>query len=74
MARTGRELAIAQGSQLAAQGLDTDPDAELVPNPLRQVYQAPAHNAVDRRGRAVLDYFDQRTAGGLNLEGSGLGP
>ncbi len=70
MARPGRELAIAQGPQLAAQGLDADPDAERVPNPLRQVYQAPAHNAVERRGRAVLDYFDQRLAlGAVQLGG-----
>ena len=39
MARAGRELAIAHRAQLAAQGLLGDRDAELLPEPLRQIDQ-----------------------------------
>jgi hypothetical protein len=55
MARTGRELAIVHGPQLARQGLLGDRDAELFPDPLDEVDQPPAHHAVDRRDRARID-------------------
>jgi hypothetical protein len=55
MARTGRELAIAQSPQLPAQGLLRDREAELLPEPLDQIDQAPAHHAVDRRNRSLFD-------------------
>ena len=55
MARTGRELAIAQSPQLAAQGLLGDGDPELLPDPCDQIDQAPAHHAVDRRNGPLLD-------------------
>src|SRR5690348_10452698 len=55
MARTGRELAIVHGPQLPAQGLLGDRDAELLPEPLDQIDQAPAHHAVDGRDGPLLD-------------------
>src|SRR3954468_9324992 len=55
MARTGRELAIAQSPQLAAQGLLGDGDPELLPDPLDEVDQTPAHHAVDGRNGPLLD-------------------
>ena len=55
MARTGRELAIVHGPQLPAQRLLGDRDAELFPEPLDEVDQAPAHHAMDRRDRALVD-------------------
>src|SRR4051794_39141801 len=55
MARTGRELAIVHGPQLAAQGLLGDGDPELLPDPGDEVDQAPAHHAVNRRDRARID-------------------
>ena len=55
MARTGRELSIAKGAQLAAQRLLGDRDAELLPNPLDEIDQAPAHDTVDGRDRALVD-------------------
>ena len=55
MARTGRELAIAQSPQLPAQGLLRDREAELLPEPLDQIDQAPAHHAVDGRHGPLFD-------------------
>jgi hypothetical protein len=55
MARTGRELAIVHGPQLAAQRLLGDGEAELLPEPLDQIDQAPAHHAVDGRDRTRID-------------------
>jgi hypothetical protein len=55
MARAGRELAIVQGPQLAAQGLLGDRDPELLPDPLDEVDQTPAHHAVDGRNGPLLD-------------------
>ena len=56
MARTGRELAIVHGAQLARQCLLGDRDAELLPEPRDQIDQAPAHHAVDgRKGTLVND-------------------
>ena len=56
MTRAGRELAIAQSPQLAAQGLLGDRDPELVEHPLHEIDQAPAHDPVNRRDRAVVDH------------------
>ena len=55
MPRPGRELAEAHRPQLPAQSLLGNPDAVLLPNPLRQVDQPPAHDPMDRRDRAALD-------------------
>jgi hypothetical protein len=55
MARTGRELAIVHGPQLAAQRLFGDGEAELLPEPLDQIDQAPAHHAVDGRDGTLVN-------------------
>jgi hypothetical protein len=55
MARAGRELAIVHGPQLAAQRLLGDRDAELLPEPLDEIDQAPAHHAVDGRNGTLFD-------------------
>src|SRR4051794_14816714 len=55
MARAGRELAVVHGPQLPAQRLLGDGEAELLPEPLDQIDQAPAHHAVDGRDRARID-------------------
>src|SRR4051794_28245225 len=55
MARAGRELAVVQGPQLAAQRLLGDRDPELLPDPGDEVDQPPAHHAVDRGDRARID-------------------
>src|SRR5215207_8045317 len=54
VARAGRELAIAQGPQLARQRLLGDRDAKLLPDPLDQVDQAPAHDTVNRRDWTII--------------------
>ena len=51
-----RELAIAHGAKLPAQGLLGDGDTELLIDPLRQIDQAPAHHSMGRRDRAALDH------------------
>src|SRR4030088_1827474 len=71
MAGTGRELAIAHGSQLPAERLLGDGDAELLEDPLRQIDQPPAHHAMDRRDRAVLDHQHNSLALGI-IEPRGL--
>ena len=55
MARTGRELAIVHGPQLPAQGLFGDGDAELLPDPRDQIDQTPAHHAMNRGDRALIE-------------------
>src|SRR3982750_4991870 len=55
MARAGRELAIVHGPQLAAQRLLGDGEAELLPEPLDEVDQAPAHHAMDGRDGTLMD-------------------
>src|SRR3546814_10775392 len=54
-----RQLAIAGPAQRTAQGLRADRDRELVPDPLRQIEQPPAHHAMRRRDRSVLDDLRQ---------------
>ena len=65
MARPGGELAEAHRAQLPAQGLFGDRDAELVPDPLREIDQPPANHPVNRRDRPALDNPDKRLALGL---------
>jgi hypothetical protein len=60
VARPGGELAEAHGAQLAAERLLGDRDPELLPQPLAQVDEAPAHHAVDGGRRAALDRRRQR--------------
>jgi len=53
--RAGRELSEPHGAQLASQGLPADVDAEFVQEPLNQIYQAPADDAIQIRLRPILD-------------------
>src|SRR3954447_10781823 len=62
MARSSSELAITQAAQLAAQRLPGDVDPKLLPKPLAEIDQAPAHDAMDGRDRTALDYCRQRCA------------
>ena len=68
MTRAGRELAIAHRPQLAAQGLLGDRDPELVEHPLHEIDQAPAHDPVYGRDRAVVHYALEFLALGLVQE------
>ena len=84
MARAGRELAIVHGPQLPAQRLLGDRDAELLPEPLDQIDQPPAHHAVDGRDRALArstrlpalaaDPVEPRTGAGRLAGQQALGP
>jgi hypothetical protein len=58
----GRELAVAHGAHLPAQCLHRDRDAELLPQPLAEIAQPPAHHAMDRGDRAPVDLGRQRLA------------
>ena len=62
MTRPSRQLAIAQRAQLPAQRLLADADRELVPDPLRQIDQPPAHDTVRGRDRTALDDLRQGLA------------
>ncbi len=62
MARPSRQLAEAHGTQLPAQGLFGDRQAELVPDPLCQIDQPPANDPVDRRDWPTLDNPDKGLA------------
>lgn len=57
--RAGRELREAERPDLPAHRRLAQRDAELLPNPLHQVDQPPAHHAMDRRNRAALDNAGQ---------------
>ena len=59
MARTGRELAVAQSPQFARQRLLGDREAELLPKPGDQIHQTPAHHPVHRWDRASFNHLDQ---------------
>ena len=65
MARPGRQLAIAHGTQFPAQRLPRQRDLEPVAQPLAQIDQPPAHHPVHRRDRAALDRRRQRRAMGV---------
>jgi hypothetical protein len=65
MARTGRELAIAQSPQFARQRLPGDREAELLPKPGNQIDQSPAHHSVDGRNGSLLDDGPQSRPLGL---------
>jgi hypothetical protein len=54
MARASREPAIAECPQFAAQRRLAQRDPELIPDPLHQILQPPAHHAMDGRNRATL--------------------
>ena len=65
VARPGRKLAIAHGTELPAQGLLGDGDAEFLKNPLAQINEPPAHNAMHRGDRPALDNGHQCLALGI---------
>src|SRR5215207_10742238 len=54
--RAGRELAIAQASQVPAQRRLADRKPEFLPDPQGQILQPPANHPVDRRRRAALPH------------------
>lgn len=60
MARPRGQLAIAEGAQFPADRLRADRDAELFPDPLRQIDQPPAYHAIHRGYRSALDDRGQR--------------
>jgi hypothetical protein len=62
MARTSRELAVAQRPHLPAQGLLGDRNPVLVPEPLDQINKPPAHHPVHGRNRATLNDAGQGCA------------
>ncbi len=65
MTRAGGQLAVAHGTQFAAQGLLGDADPEFLPDPLAQIDQPPAHDTINRRDRAAFDRRLQRRAMGV---------
>jgi hypothetical protein len=60
--RTSRQLAIAHRPQLAAHRLLGRHDPEFLEHPLAEIDDPPAHDAVNRRNRPVLDDRRQRGA------------
>ena len=62
MARARREATISHSPQLAAECLDRDRDAEFLEDPLAEIDQPPAHDAVDRRDWAFFDCLGERCA------------
>ena len=58
----GRELAVAHCVHLAAQCLHRNRDAEFLPQPLPEIAQPPADNALRRRDRAMIDLRRKRLA------------
>jgi hypothetical protein len=70
MARASREPAIAECPQFAAQRRLAQRDPELIPDPLHQILQPPAHHAMDGRNRATLHQGNQGLpVAGLELAG-----
>ena len=62
MARPCGRFAVSHGPQLPSHGLRGDRDTELVPDPLDEIYQPPAHCPMGRRNRAALDHLGKRLA------------
>jgi len=60
MTGTRRELAVTHGAQFAAQCLFGDDDAEFLPNPLAEIDDPPAYDAVNRGDRTALNDRGQR--------------
>jgi hypothetical protein len=60
MTGTRRELAVTHGAQFAAQCLFGDDDAEFLPNPLAQIDNPPAYDAMNGWDRTALDDRGQR--------------
>ena len=62
MPRPSRQLGIAHRAQLPAQRLPADRQAEALPEPLHEVDEAPAHDAVKIGLRPLLDGRGERRA------------
>src|SRR3954466_8396424 len=62
MTGAGRELAVAERAQFAAQRRLAERDPKLLPDPQGQILQPPANHAVDRRHRPPLDDVHQGLA------------
>src|SRR5690606_37633140 len=65
MTRSGRELAIAHGAQFMPQSLLADRHLELVPQPLDEIYDPPAHHAMNCGNGASFDGVRQRAPVGV---------
>ena len=59
MFRAGSELAVTHGTHLPAERLLAHRDAKLLPNPLGQIAQTPANDAVEIGCRPTLDGLRQ---------------
>jgi hypothetical protein len=68
VARASRELAVAERPQFAAQRRLAQRYPELIPEPLHQILQPPAHHPMDSRDRAALHQSQQ----GLAVAGAQL--
>src|ERR1700689_3800140 len=62
MTGPSRELTISHGAQFPAQCLLGDDDAEFLEDPLAEVDDPPAHDAMHGRDRAALEYRGERGA------------
>src|SRR4051812_15232365 len=62
VARAGRELAVAERAQFAAQRRLAERDPKLLPDPHCEILQPPANHAVDRRHRPTLNDVHQGLA------------
>ena len=62
MARSRRQPAKSHRAQFPAQCLLGDADPELLPEPLAEIDDPPAHHAVDRRDRPAFERRGQRRA------------
>jgi hypothetical protein len=66
MAWTRRELAKAHRAQFPAERLHGDRDTKLLENPLAEIDEPPAHDAVNRRDwAALLDHLGERRPMGV---------
>ena len=58
-------IAPSVGAQLPAERLLGDGDPKFLENPLRQIDQPPAHHAMDRSDRAIVDHAGDGLALGV---------
>lgn len=66
--KAGRQLAESHRLQFAPHCRLVQRDAEFLEDPLHQILQPPAHDAVDRRDRPVIHLFGQcLTLSGIQL-------
>lgn len=60
VARPGRQFDVAQLLQLAPHGRLIERDCKLIMQPLHQIYQPPANDAMDCRDRTTFYHLDKR--------------